>query len=219
MQLFGWSPTTFHSVWNAGNCQMYVLKKDLSKPGPSPYVLDKEQGDVPQSSINLRVQLQNKQQESSGGVGGAAGETTTTTTKSLILKDYLNVPPPRTTQLGCIKYMLAEQYPEEIKDPNDIASIMFMPFVAGGIIKGRSSSGVEKCNKTSTSSSSWATTAASSLPSLVVSSTISNNGDVSSSSSANETPPSSKVQWAAKQEQSRRWSYFRVPDERSPNKS
>jgi broad specificity phosphatase PhoE len=24
MQLFSWSPTTFHSVWNAGNCDMYV---------------------------------------------------------------------------------------------------------------------------------------------------------------------------------------------------
>jgi hypothetical protein len=202
MQLFGWSPTTFHSVWNAGNCQMYVLKKDLSKPGPSPYVLDKDRGDVPTSSIKVQVQLK------------ASGET-----KSLVLKDYLSVPPPRTTQFHCIKYMLAEQYPEEIKDAEDIASIMFMPFVGGGVIKGRSSSEVE-CKTASTP----ITTAES--PSLVVSSSpLRTNEEVSSTSlsskSTHETcddtdrpTTASDVQWA-KREQSLRWSYFRVPGERS----
>ena len=33
MQLFGWSPHTFSTVWNAGNCDMYVLKYDASLRG------------------------------------------------------------------------------------------------------------------------------------------------------------------------------------------
>ena len=40
MQLFHWSPITFHSVWNANNCDCYVLQKDLKKNGLSPYILD-----------------------------------------------------------------------------------------------------------------------------------------------------------------------------------
>jgi len=30
MQLFGWSPNTFGSVWKAGNCSCYGLNKDHS---------------------------------------------------------------------------------------------------------------------------------------------------------------------------------------------
>ena len=63
MQLFGWSPTTFHSVWNVDNCGMYVLRKDLNKPGPAPYVLDKEQGDMPRSSIYVMVKLKSSGKE------------------------------------------------------------------------------------------------------------------------------------------------------------
>ena len=33
MQLYSWSPNTFNSVWNARNCDIYILTKDLSKPG------------------------------------------------------------------------------------------------------------------------------------------------------------------------------------------
>merc|ERR1719201_2156858 len=33
MQLFGWSPNTFTTVWNADNCDIYVLRKDLTLPG------------------------------------------------------------------------------------------------------------------------------------------------------------------------------------------
>jgi broad specificity phosphatase PhoE len=40
MQLFGWSPHTFHTVWNAGNCALYVLQLDASLPGRAPYRLD-----------------------------------------------------------------------------------------------------------------------------------------------------------------------------------
>ena len=124
MQLFGWSPTTFHSVWNAGNCDIYVLRKDLSKPGPSPYILDNESGDMPRSSIEVMVTLKSTQQK-------------------LILKleNYLSIPPPRTTRIDLVKCLLAEQYPSEVK-ADDVDSIVFMPFVEGGIIKGRSTSGV-----------------------------------------------------------------------------
>ena len=39
MHLGGWSPNTFHSVWNANNCDMYVLGRDLSLVGTTPYAV------------------------------------------------------------------------------------------------------------------------------------------------------------------------------------
>lgn len=93
MQLFHWSPTTFHSVWNAHNCDMYVLRKDLDKPGLSPYVLDDELGDTPQSSVNIAVTFAN-------------GESQT-----LKLSDYLSIPPPRTTRFEFIRDLLVKQHP------------------------------------------------------------------------------------------------------------
>jgi hypothetical protein len=114
----------YHSVWNAGNCDVYVLRKDLSKPGAQPYVLDKKFGDVPRSSIDVMIESR------------LSGEK-----KILKLKDYLSVPPPRTTRLRLVKQMLQEQYPDEV-DANDVKSIVFMPFVEGPVIKGRSTSGV-----------------------------------------------------------------------------
>lgn len=93
MQLFHWSPTTFHSVWNAHNCDLYVLKKDLEKPGPSPYVLDGELGEIPHSSVDIVAYFSNGK------------------TEVFKLTDYLSIPPPRTTRFEIIKNMLAEQYP------------------------------------------------------------------------------------------------------------
>jgi len=121
MQLFGWSPTTFHSVWNAGNCDVYVLQKDESKPGVSPYVLDSEHGDTPRSTIDVMVEF------------GSTGEH-----RILKLEDYLSVPPPRTTRIRLVKKMLAEQYG---LDAHDMHHLVFMPFVEGRVIKGRSTSG------------------------------------------------------------------------------
>lgn len=92
MQLFNWSPNTFHTVWNADNCDIYVLKKDLDLPGPSPYMLDREEGDFPKSSIELIVTLK-----------GEADRRVT-------LKDYLNIPAPRTTNHEIVKEMLLEQH-------------------------------------------------------------------------------------------------------------
>ena len=152
MQLFGWSPTTFHSVWNAENCEMYVLQKDLSKPGPSPYVLDnhtkKLGGSMPRSSIDVLVTLkQTAKQMPSPTQPTSSSEhdkEQCNSTKELILRleDYLSIPPPRTTRIELVKHMLYAQYPNQIKDPNDIGRILFMPFVKGGVLRGRSTSGV-----------------------------------------------------------------------------
>jgi len=131
MQLFGWSPTTFHSVWNAQNCDIYVLQKDLSKPEASPYVLDGESGDVPRSTIDVMVELTN---HSSNNNDGSSEQ------RILKLENYLSVPPPRTTRIRLIKRMLAQQYN---LDERDMGHLVFMPFVKeGGVIMGRSTSGV-----------------------------------------------------------------------------
>jgi broad specificity phosphatase PhoE len=122
MQLYGWSPTTFHSVWNAGNCDLYVLQKDLGKPGLSPYELDDESGDMPKSSIDVLVEFHSQPGK-----------------HKLKLADYLRIPPPRTTRLDLVKERLADQYPEIDKD--DIGNVMFMPFVDGAVTQGRSTSG------------------------------------------------------------------------------
>jgi hypothetical protein len=124
MQLFGWSPTTFHSVWNAENCDSYVLQKDLTKPGLSPYILDEKSGHVPKSSIDLLVEFMSQPGN------------------RIVYKlhDYLRIPPPRTMQLDLVKEKLAEQYPEI--DKNDIHSVVFMPFIDGAILQKRA-----KCGK------------------------------------------------------------------------
>jgi broad specificity phosphatase PhoE len=126
MQLFGWSPTTFHSIWNAGNCDMYVLKRDLSKPGTSPYVLDPVQGDMPRSSINVMVQLKPK---NTTPEGEPQAPPPPLPLLKLRLHNYLSVPPPRTTRLKLIAQMLADQYPTQIPHASDITHILFMPFV------------------------------------------------------------------------------------------
>ena len=116
---------------------MYVLERDDSKPGPSPYVLDATAGDMPRSSIELLVQLKH-----------TTSSSTSSNTKppppppmALTLNNYLAVPPPRTTRTALIGHMLATQYPDKIKSADDIESILFLPFVEGGIVKGRTTSG------------------------------------------------------------------------------
>lgn len=105
MQLFHWSPATFHSVWNANNCDMYVLEKNLQKPGLSPYVLDGKFGELPKSSVNVLISFKDG-------------------TKQLVkLNDYLSIPPPRTVRLEIVKDKLVEQYPTLERD--DIVDILF----------------------------------------------------------------------------------------------
>ncbi|MGK3736230.1 MAG: broad specificity phosphatase PhoE [Bacillariaceae sp.] len=59
-QLFAWSINTFHSVYNARNCDLYVLKKDLIERGRSPYILDGINGELPKSSIDICVTFHNQ---------------------------------------------------------------------------------------------------------------------------------------------------------------
>ena len=126
---------------------MYVLQRDLSKPGHAPYVLDAVNGDMPQSSIDVMVQLKAKSTSSS-----VDKEKTTASPLApfkLRLNNYLSVPPPRTTRLTLIAKMLADQYPDQIPSAHKVERILFMPFVqppsesTGGssFIQGRSTSG------------------------------------------------------------------------------
>jgi broad specificity phosphatase PhoE len=122
MQLYNWSPTTFHSVWNAGNCNVYVLRKDLDKPGISPYVLDDVLGDMPKSSVSVTVGLRS-------GIE-----------KTYLLHDYLSIPPPRTTRLEIMKEKLAQQH-EDLNE-QDIVSVRLVAFTsAGGASQSRTTTG------------------------------------------------------------------------------
>jgi len=104
MQLYGWSADTFHAVWNAGNCDMYVLRKDLNRAGFSPYVLCREEGDFPRSSATVVVEFSTGEQ------------------KPCLLSEYLSIPQPRTLQQGCVLQMLEKQHGI---DPNTVTSIDF----------------------------------------------------------------------------------------------
>ncbi|KAG7368777.1 histidine phosphatase superfamily protein [Nitzschia inconspicua] len=118
MQLYSWSPTTFHTVYNVANCGIYVLRKDLTIPGTSPYVLDAINGDVPESSIEVLTTFRKK------GTDGSSQMVQ----KIFKLRDYLNVPPPRMTRLDIIKEKLVAQFPDEIDRVEDIESIRFQAF-------------------------------------------------------------------------------------------
>ncbi|KAK3286245.1 hypothetical protein CYMTET_6185 [Cymbomonas tetramitiformis] len=107
MQLFDWSPNTFHTVWNAKNCEIYVLKRQLSNTVDNPYVLDFEEGDTPLSSIALTVMMKDGQQH------------------EVSLQNYLDVPSPRTRQLEIVSEMLASQYPSLFPDASQIDHIDF----------------------------------------------------------------------------------------------
>ena len=117
-----------HSVWNANNCDTYVLRKDLSKPGLAPYVLDSNLGDSPKSSIDLLVKVKSHN----------GRHPNRTVTHTLTLDDYLSVPPPRTTRLDIIKKMIVEQYPEKIRHENEIVSVETVSFMDGALNQGRS---------------------------------------------------------------------------------
>lgn len=102
MQLYDWSPNTFQTIWNAKNCEIYCLKKDLTLPGQSPYSLCVEDGDKPRSTISINVEFKS-------GV-----------TETYRLDDYLSIPMPRTRQPEIVKAMLQKQYG---LDPKEIASV------------------------------------------------------------------------------------------------
>jgi hypothetical protein len=56
-QLFSWSPTTFHTAWNATNCAVYVLRRDRAPGASMPYRLDTAEGDKVESSLQVGVTL------------------------------------------------------------------------------------------------------------------------------------------------------------------
>ena len=118
MQLFSWSPTTFHAVYNVDNCGIYVLRKDLTKPGCSPYCLDAANGDLPKSSIDIMVKYYNKD------------DPTIIEEKIFKLHDYLNIPPPRMSdiRINIVKETLVAQNPEELYSVDAIVSMAYMPF-------------------------------------------------------------------------------------------
>jgi broad specificity phosphatase PhoE len=132
MQLYNWSPFTFHSVWSAKACELYVLRKDLSIPGIDPYILDDIHGDMPSSSVNVYVRLKKKDCDDTTSemmISSSSISTSNYKTKVFRLHDYLNLPPPRTTQTELIKERLMEQYPQEIQSLDNIDSISFRPIV------------------------------------------------------------------------------------------
>ena len=103
MQLYRWSPKTFHSVWNADNCEFYVLKHGASKKnGRTPFTLDENEGYFPRSSVTVLVFLRDG------------------TTKELCVNDYIKLPPPRTRQVGMIKEQLREQFGIRVEDIEEV---------------------------------------------------------------------------------------------------
>jgi broad specificity phosphatase PhoE len=143
MGLYDWSPNTFHSVWNASNCDVYVLNKDLTLPGMSPYTLDHENGDVPRSSINVLVEycpVRTDQVETT-----TTPTTQTTLTKQFTLSDYLSIPAPRTIQCTIVKAMLKEQH--EVLREADITHFSFIPFIEGAVIPGWNPDLVERLSE------------------------------------------------------------------------
>jgi len=110
MQLYGWSPNTFATIWNANNCDAYVLRLELSRPGDSPYVLDRSVGDYPRSTLEVVVTF------------------TDGSEKTLPLHDYLSIAPPRTTRADEAARLLSAQHGI---DPSTIATVDFFAARAG----------------------------------------------------------------------------------------
>mmetsp|Transcript_51795 Transcript_51795/g.123260 ORF Transcript_51795/g.123260 Transcript_51795/m.123260 type:complete len:375 (-) Transcript_51795:8-1132(-) len=103
MRLFSWSPITFEAVFNAENCEIWALKKNLSKPGDLPYDLDMDVGVFPKSSRTVILTY-------------ADGHK-----RKLVLMDYLKLEPPRTQRKAEAIQMLAKEYgfhPSEVVDIN-----------------------------------------------------------------------------------------------------
>jgi len=110
MQMFGWSPNTFHTVWNAGNCDFYVLDKKEGwhgelqgeQPSPWPYHLNTNVGATIKSSVELVVTMKD-------------GEV-----KKVGIENYLDLPPPRICRRNLI---LKELEKEHQIDPSLVARV------------------------------------------------------------------------------------------------
>lgn len=113
MVVMDWSVNTFETVWNADNCAVWVLKKDLSRNGLSPYVLEAGAGDAVNSSRCIGVTFKDE-----------------SAAKTLELQDYLSIPPPRTRQFAHVKNMLATQHG---LDPQSIDRLDFYSETSGSL--------------------------------------------------------------------------------------
>jgi len=151
-QLFKWSISTFHSVYNANNCDIYILKRDLTKKGRSPYVLDGINGELPQSSIDVCVTFSmnsRRHQKYIKNISKSSSENGDNDNdrkdcndddeeeeleqevfqKVYKLRDYLSITSPRMTRIEEVKQKLIEQYPDDFDGGlYDIKSISFVPF-------------------------------------------------------------------------------------------
>eukprot|EP00971_Amphidinium_carterae_P072069 1425335-Amphidinium_carterae.1 len=115
MRMFNWSPSTFEAVFNAGNCEIWALRKNLSIPGDLPYDFDTEVGAFPNSSRSVKVIYKDGR------------------SRKLMLEDYLKLEPPRTTQQAAALQMLIEQHgldPDEIEDVDFFAEDRFGKYQA-----------------------------------------------------------------------------------------
>jgi hypothetical protein len=121
MHLAGWSPNTFHSIWNADNCSMYVLQRDLTLVGGTPYALSAD-SDTIRSSLMVHVKFAEGMAETVRQLVEQFGQCEPPRAKPsdeedssspacfLELDRFLDLPPPRTRQGELAKRMLAQQY-------------------------------------------------------------------------------------------------------------
>ena len=117
-----WSPNTFHTVWNADNCEMYMLNLDLALPGFSPFQLNTSKsagGDAPRSSIDLLCHFRQPPPPSGSGSNSPPPKLPP---RLLSLERYLSLPPPRTSQGERAKQMVAKQH---CVDPKTIERVEF----------------------------------------------------------------------------------------------
>lgn len=110
MQLYDWSPNTFHSIWNANNCDMVVLDKDLSCNRH--YRINKELSDPIRSSIDIMVTLKEKEGKQSRKMV-FAHNAPKEERDDRGLDGWLEVPQPRSHQHSYIKKMVYEQFGEK----------------------------------------------------------------------------------------------------------
>lgn len=123
MQLYGWSPNTFLTVWNAGNCDMYVLSKQSHDNEGE----EESEIHLPETAIVRSRSPSGCGSDETGScqapfaLNAVEGDmpdsslpiivtTTDGTQHSLTLSNYLSLPAPRTTNMNAIRNMVSEQH-------------------------------------------------------------------------------------------------------------
>jgi len=109
MQLYDWSPTTFHSLWNANNCDFVVLDRDTSHHRN--YVINATLSDPIRSSIDVAITLKPSEGRKSSLV--FSSNVPPSECDDPALEGYLEIPKPRMHQLSEVKKMIAGQFGEK----------------------------------------------------------------------------------------------------------